>query len=83
MRTQLSGKPLLLVIVISAICGAAAVLAFGTSAPSKGQASEPAATMVKASSTEAKPAMPVSRPAAQDESRKDTSWKQWPSLTDF
>jgi uncharacterized membrane protein YadS len=83
MRTQISGKPLFLVIVISAICGVAAVLAFGTSAPSKGQAPEPAAAIVKAALTEAKPAMPVSRPAAQDESPKDTSWKQWPSLTDF
>jgi hypothetical protein len=83
MRTQLPGKPLFLVIVISAICGAATVLALGTSAPSNGHAKESAAVIVKMTSTETKSAMPASRASAQDESPKDTSWKRWPSLTDF
>jgi hypothetical protein len=83
MRTQLPRKPLFLVIVISAMCGAAAVLGLGTGVPSKGQAKEPAAATAKATLTDAKPATPVARVAAEDESAKETSWKQWPSLTDF
>jgi hypothetical protein len=86
MRTQLLGKPLCVVLVVGAFCGAAAALGLGAHALSKGQAHRPAAQAAKAGATDARPTQPVSRDRAapsEDASAAQDSWKRWPSLTDF
>jgi hypothetical protein len=84
MRMQLVTKPHLPVLLVGAFCGAAMVL--GAQALSKGPQHQSEMGLAKATTTVPKThpsAAPAAATTSDDLSEGQTSWKRWPSLTDF